>query len=74
MTRDVSISRSWTRCLKALLWAGLGALVTWSLRPHVPVKQWVFPTPWGSTLGLRVFARSEAEAVELLMNSTVFKP
>ena len=60
--------------MKALLWAGLGALAAWSLRPHVPVKQWVFPTPSGSKLGLRVFAGSEAEAVEVLMNSRVFKP
>ena len=53
--------------MKALIWVGFSALVTLAFWPDVRVKQWVFPTPLGSRLGLRVFANSEAEAVDLLM-------
>ena len=60
--------------MKALIWVGFSALVTLALWPDVRVKQWVFPTPLGSKLGLRVFAHSEAEAVEALMRSTLCKP
>ena len=56
------------------LLAAVLTIATWALWPHVPVKHWVFPTPLGSKHGLRVFAQSEAEAVEVLMRSTLLKP
>lgn len=60
--------------MKALIWVGISALVTLAVWPDVWAEQWVFPTPLGSKLGLRVFARSEAEAVEVLLWSTLRKP
>ena len=60
--------------MRALIWVGLSALVTLVLWPDVRVKPWVFPTALDSKLGLRVFARSEAEAAEALMWSTLGKP
>jgi hypothetical protein len=57
--------------MKTLILVWFSALVTLALRPDVQVKHWVFPTLLGSKLGLRVFAHGEAEAVEVLLWSTL---
>jgi hypothetical protein len=54
--------------LAAMVFVGalVGIALQRSTRQTLAAQSWVFPTPYGSELGVRVFGRTDSEIIEHL--------